>query len=152
MEKKLVDNRIKYEKSIPAEKMGEMRRLTAAAAAVVGSDLADGMRMHAEAERLQASTYFEVADSDGGTYSVSVKVVKLSQVERMTRARAASIAAAEYANYLVSLASNAAAMTAAAAAAVQLQSAYADYLLTPLPAGEARKTASSFFADMLKKA
>lgn len=151
MEKKLTSNRVKYEKEIPAEKVGEMKRLVAAAASVVGSELSDGMRMHAEAERLQASTYFEVSDDDGGTYSVSVKCVKLSQVERMTRARAASVAASEFATYLVSLASNAAAMATAASKAVQLQTAYADYLLTPVPAGEARKSASSFFADTLKK-
>jgi hypothetical protein len=152
MEKKLVSNRVSYEKAIPAEKVGEMKRLTAAAAAVVGSELADSMRMHAESERIQASAYFEVSDDDGGTYSVSVKTVKLSQTEKMTRTRAASIAASEFANYLVSLATNnPTAMAVVATKAVAFQSAYADYLLAPVPSGEKRKSATEFFAEMLKQ-
>jgi hypothetical protein len=151
MEKKLVSNRVSYEKAIPAEKVGEMKRLTAAAAAVVGSELADSMRMHAESERIQASAYFEVSDDDGGTYSVSVKTVKLSQTEKMTRTRASSIAASEYAGYLVSLASNPAAMAVVASKAVGFQSAYVDYLLTPVPSGEKRKSATEFFSALASK-
>lgn len=93
------NKRVIYTSNVDAE----LVRMRAAAAAALREFDVTMLRAHDAdaAARVQASQYFNVVDADGGSYSVSVKVVKESQAVKVSARAAQDAAAAYFADFVV---------------------------------------------------
>ena len=118
------DNRIEYADTTPQFALdiaGECLRGIAA----------ENLRAHADSAREQYSAYWEV-ETDDATYSFSVKLTKLSQKEKLSRATVSDKVAESYAQYMATVASmgDLAKVLSLATKAVSIQKSAVNAVLT----------------------